>query len=80
MLDLVRPAVAMPPIAGVCKSFEMAPEHDDRDEIVELMSRYANMADTKDWDELPASVFCDEFTCDFSSLGTPVMRVSRDAW
>lgn len=58
----------------------MAPEHDDRDEIVELMSRYANMADTKDWDELPASVFCDEFTCDFSSLGTPVMRVSRDAW
>ena len=44
------------------------------------MSRYANMADTKDWDELPASVLCDEFTCDFSSLGTPVSSVSRHAW
>jgi SnoaL-like protein len=44
-------------------------EQHDRDELVELMSRYANMSDTQDWDELPRSVFCDEFTSDFSSLG-----------
>ncbi|MDQ6696032.1 MAG: nuclear transport factor 2 family protein [Actinomycetota bacterium] len=55
-------------------------ERHDRDELVELMSRYANMPDTQDWDELPRSVFCDEFTADFSSLGTPVTKVSRDAW
>ena len=47
-------------------------ERHDRDELVELMSRYANMPDTKNWDELPRSVLCDEFTCDFSSLGAPV--------
>src|SRR4029078_2180938 len=50
------------------------------DELVELMSRYANMPDTRNWDELPRSVLCDEFTCDFSSLGTPVMTISRDEW
>ena len=55
-------------------------EHQDRDELVELMGRYANMPDTRNWDELPPSVLCDEFTCDFSSLGTPVMTLSRDAW
>ena len=55
-------------------------EHRDRDELVELMSRYANMPDTKDWDELPRLVFCDEFTADFSSLGVPVTTTSRDAW
>ena len=55
-------------------------EHHDRDDLMELMSRYANMADTQDWDELPRSVLCDEFTCDFRSLGTPVMTLSRDAW
>ncbi len=52
----------------------------DRDELVELMSRYANMPDTQNWDELPRSVFCDEFIADFSSLGAPVATVSRDAW
>lgn len=52
----------------------------DRDELVELLSRYADMADTKDWEELPRSVLCDEFTCDFSSLGSPAATVSRDAW
>jgi SnoaL-like domain len=52
----------------------------DRDELVELMSRYAIMPDTQNWDELPRSVFCDEFTCDFSSLGAPVTTFSRDAW
>jgi hypothetical protein len=55
-------------------------EQHDRDELVELMSRYANMSDTQDWDELPRSVFCDEFTSDFSSLGAQVATVSRDAW
>ncbi len=52
----------------------------DRDELVELMSRYANMPDSQDWDELPRSVFCDEFTCDFGSLGAPVTTFSRDDW
>ena len=54
--------------------------HDDRDDLVELMSRYADMSDTKDWDELPRSVFCDEFVSDFSSLGAPATTTSRDAW
>ena len=57
----------------------MTDQH-DRDELVELMSRYASLPDTQDWDELPRSVFCDEFTVDFSSLGTPVMTIGRDAW
>jgi hypothetical protein len=56
------------------------PERDDRDQLVELMSRYANIPDSSNWDELPRSVFCEEFTCDFSSLGAPVATVSRDAW
>ena len=55
-------------------------EHHDRDELVELMSRYANVPDTQNWDELPRSVFCDEFTGDFSSVGAPVTTFSRDAW
>lgn len=55
-------------------------EQHDRDELVELMSRYANMPDTKNWDELPRAVFCDEFISDFSSLGVPVTTFSRDAW
>jgi len=55
-------------------------EPHDRDELVELMSRYANIADTQNWDELPRSVFCDEFTCDFSSLGVPATTFGRDAW
>jgi SnoaL-like domain len=55
-------------------------EQHDRDELVELMSRYANMPDTGNWDELSRSVFCDEFTADFSSIGAPVTTFSRDAW
>lgn len=53
----------------------------DRDELVsiELMSRYASMPDTQNWDELPRSVLCDEFTADFGPLGPPVTTVSRDA-
>jgi hypothetical protein len=57
----------------------MTDQH-DRDELVELMGRYARMADTADWDELPRSVFCDDFTSDFSSLGAPVATVSRERW
>jgi hypothetical protein len=52
----------------------------DRDELVELMSRYADIADTGDWDELPRTVFCDEITCDFSSLGSPAATFTRDDW
>jgi hypothetical protein len=52
----------------------------DRDELAELMSRYASVPDTQDWDDLPRSVFCDEFTADFSSLGAPVTNFTRDAW
>jgi len=52
----------------------------DRDELVELMSRYANVSDTRDWEQLPRLVFCEEITCDFSSLGTPVTKLSREAW
>ena len=55
-------------------------EQHDRDELVELMSRYANIPDTQNWDELPRSVFCEEFMCDFSSLGVPARTLSRDDW
>jgi 3-phenylpropionate/cinnamic acid dioxygenase small subunit len=55
-------------------------ERDERDELVELMSRYANMLDARNWDELSRLVFCDELTSDFSSLGVPVTTLSRDAW
>ena len=41
----------------------------DRDELVELLARYASMPDTGDWDELPLMVFADEVTMDFESLG-----------
>lgn len=52
----------------------------DRDELVELMGRYANIADSGDWDELPRSVLCEEVTFDFRSLGAPVATSSRDDW
>lgn len=55
-------------------------QHSDREELVELMGRYATMSDTKNWDELPSSVFCDEFTADFSSFGVPATTTPRDAW
>jgi len=55
-------------------------ERHDRDELVELMSRYAVIADTRDWVELPRAVLCDEFTCDFSSLGIPAATLTRDEW
>jgi hypothetical protein len=52
----------------------------DRDELMELMGRYADIPDTPDWDDLPRSVLCDELTCDFSSLGVPATTISRDDW
>lgn len=55
-------------------------EQHDRDALMELMSRYAEMPDTGDWDDLPQSVLCEEVTCDFGSLSAPVATFSRDAW
>lgn len=55
-------------------------EGHDRDELVELMSKYAEMSDTKDWHRLPGEVLCDEITTDFSSFGIPVMTVTREDW
>jgi hypothetical protein len=52
----------------------------DRDELVELMGRYANMPDSGDWDELPKSVFTDPVTLDFESLsGYPAAVYPRAA-
>lgn len=40
----------------------------DRAEIIELMSRYADIADMKEFTELPGRVFTDPLTLDFSSV------------
>jgi hypothetical protein len=40
----------------------------DRDELVELVARYASVADTRDFDVLPSTVFTDPVTLDFESL------------
>src|SRR5262245_20544458 len=59
-------------------SDEVRASADDRDEIVELLGRYASMPDTKDWEELPRTVFADEVTWDFQSLsGRPPAHLSR---
>ena len=52
----------------------------DRDDLVELIARYATMSDTKDFDELPRSVFCEEFTSDFSAFGVPAATSRREVW
>ena len=52
----------------------------EREELVELMARYADVSDTNGWQTLSLSVFCDQITCDFSSLGAPVVTVSRESW
>jgi hypothetical protein len=57
----------------------MAPLN-DRDDLVELMARYADMADTQDWDDLPRSVLCDEITFAAPSLGSPPTTTTREAW
>lgn len=41
---------------------------EDRDELLELLARYMSMPDTKDWDELPSTVFTDPVIWDFRSL------------
>lgn len=40
----------------------------DRSEIIELFGRYADIADTKNFDELPRRVHTDPFTVDFRSV------------
>jgi hypothetical protein len=53
----------------------------DRDELGGLLSRYADVSDTRNWDELPRTVTCDEIVCDCSALGAPadVRRLDSDA-
>ena len=44
----------------------------DRDELVELMARYASIPDTDDWEALPLAVFTDPVCFDFESVtGVP---------
>jgi len=53
----------------------------DREELVELLARYASIADTRDFDELPETVFADRVTCDFESVGAgPPIEVERDVF
>ncbi|MFI5959409.1 nuclear transport factor 2 family protein [Cryptosporangium sp. NPDC051539] len=48
----------------------------DRDELVELLSRYADLADLKEYTELPGLVFTDPVTLDFRSVAAiPPMTV-----
>ena len=48
----------------------------DRAALIELMGRYADIADLKEYVELPGLVFTDPLTIDFSSVaGIPVMTV-----
>jgi hypothetical protein len=48
----------------------------DRAELIELMSRYADIADLKEFTELPGLVFTDPLTLDFSSVADiPPMTV-----
>ncbi|MEU1984544.1 nuclear transport factor 2 family protein [Nocardia sp. NPDC019395] len=51
----------------------------DRAEIIELMSRYADIADLKEFTELPLRVFTDPVTLDFESVaGIPPMTTPLD--
>jgi hypothetical protein len=48
----------------------------DRAELVELLGRYADIADLKEFTELPGLVFTDPLTLDFESVaGIPPMTV-----
>jgi hypothetical protein len=48
----------------------------DRAELIELLGRYADIADLKEFGKLPARVFTDPLTLDFESVaGLPVMTV-----
>jgi hypothetical protein len=49
---------------------------DDHAEIIELFGKYADIADLKEFTDLPGQVFTDPVTLDFSSVaGIPVMTV-----
>ena len=52
----------------------------DRAEIVELLGRYADIADLKEFTELPRRVFTDPLTLDFSSVADipPMSTPLRD--
>ena len=51
----------------------------DRAEIIELMSRYADIADLKEYTELPGLVFTDPLTLDFEAVaGIPPTTTSLD--
>ncbi|MBM2619780.1 nuclear transport factor 2 family protein [Actinoplanes sp. LDG1-06] len=53
----------------------------DRAELIELLSRYANIADLKEFTSLPARVFTDPLTLDFESVAAiPPMTVPLDAY
>ncbi|WP_275003241.1 nuclear transport factor 2 family protein [Promicromonospora iranensis] len=51
----------------------------DRAEIIELFGRYADIADTKDFDRLPGLVHADPFTVDFEAVaGIPPTETRLD--
>lgn len=51
----------------------------DRIELIELMGRYADIADLEDFTRLPSLVYSDPVTLDFSSvIGLPPMTVPLD--
>lgn len=53
----------------------------DRASIVELFGRYADIADTKNFDELPPLVHADPFTMDVESVtGMPPMQIPLDEY
>lgn len=53
----------------------------DRVELIELMGRYADIADLKDFTRLPSLVYADSVTLDFSSvIGLPPTTVPLDAY
>jgi hypothetical protein len=48
--------------------------HSDRADLIELLGRYADIADLKRFDELPGRVFTDPLTLDFEAVaGIPPM-------
>jgi hypothetical protein len=53
----------------------------DRADIIELFGRYADIADTKNFDDLPPLVHADPFTMDFESVtGMSPLQTSLDEY
>ena len=53
----------------------------DREQLVELLARYASIPDTRDFDELPKTVFTDRVIWDFESVGAgPPIEIERDVF